>query len=87
MEYLPRYSPEQARRHEVMPGITGWVQTNGRNALNWDEKFALDTWYVDHWSLFLDLSILFKTIFSVLKRHGISNPGNATMPEFGSNRK
>ena len=82
MEYLSRYSPEQARRHEVMPGITGWAQINGRNALTWEEKFALDTWYVDNWSLMLDFRILAKTLWRVLKRNGISSQGHATMPEF-----
>jgi len=82
MEYLPRYSPEQARRHDVMPGITGWAQINGRNALSWEEKFALDTWYVDHWSLWMDLKILGMTATRVLKREGVSNQGHATMPEF-----
>jgi sugar transferase EpsL len=82
VEYLPRYSPEQARRHDVMPGITGWAQINGRNALTWEEKFALDIWYVDHWSLKLDALILMKTVVSVLNRTGIANPGHATMPEF-----
>jgi lipopolysaccharide/colanic/teichoic acid biosynthesis glycosyltransferase len=82
MEYLPRYSPEQARRHDVMPGITGWAQINGRNALAWQEKFALDTWYVDNWSLMLDFCILAKTLWRVLKRNGISSQGHATMPEF-----
>jgi lipopolysaccharide/colanic/teichoic acid biosynthesis glycosyltransferase len=82
MEYLPRYSPEQARRHDVMPGITGWAQINGRNALSWEEKFTMDTWYVDHWSLWLDLKILFMTGWRVLQRDGISNQDYATMPEF-----
>jgi lipopolysaccharide/colanic/teichoic acid biosynthesis glycosyltransferase len=82
MQYLPRYAPEQARRHDVMPGITGWAQINGRNALSWDEKFALDTWYVDHWSLLLDMKILAKTLLSVVRRQGISSQGHATMPEF-----
>jgi lipopolysaccharide/colanic/teichoic acid biosynthesis glycosyltransferase len=82
MQYLPRYSPEQARRHEVMPGITGWAQVNGRNALNWEEKFTMDTWYVDHWSLWLDLKILSMTVLRVLRRDGISNQDHATMPEF-----
>jgi lipopolysaccharide/colanic/teichoic acid biosynthesis glycosyltransferase len=82
MEYLPRYSPEQARRHDVMPGITGWAQINGRNALTWEEKFALDTWYVDHWLLWLDLKILFMTGWRVLRHDGISNQDHATMPEF-----
>lgn len=82
MEYLGRYTPEQARRHEVKPGITGWVQVNGRNALTWEEKFKLDVWYVDHQSLWLDLKILCLTTFKVLARHGISAPDAATMPEF-----
>jgi len=82
MEYLPRYSPEQARRHGVMPGITGWAQINGRNALAWQEKFAHDTWYVDNWSLLLDLRILAKTLWRVLKQNGISSQDHATMPEF-----
>ena len=82
MEYLPRYSREQARRHDVMPGITGWAQINGRNALTWEEKFALDTWYVENWSLRLDALILLKTVVSVMKRDGIANAGHATMPGF-----
>lgn len=81
-QYLERYTPEQARRHEVKPGITGWAQANGRNALTWEEKFCLDVWYVDNWSLWLDLKILFMTIGKVLKRDGISSDGHATMPEF-----
>lgn len=82
MEYLPRYTPEQTRRHEVKPGITGWAQINGRNALSWEEKFKLDVWYVDNWSLWLDLKILAITFWKVLKREGISAEGHATMPEF-----
>jgi sugar transferase EpsL len=82
VSYLERYSPEQARRHEVLPGITGWAQVNGRNALSWEEKFRLDVWYVDHWSLGLDLKILFLTGWKVLKREGISQAGNATAEEF-----
>jgi len=82
MEYLPRYSPEQARRHEVMPGITGWAQINGRNALTWEQKFSLDTWYVDNWCLLLDLRILLLTLMRVIKREGISSAQHATMPEF-----
>jgi lipopolysaccharide/colanic/teichoic acid biosynthesis glycosyltransferase len=82
MQYLPRYSPEQARRHEVPPGITGWAQINGRNALTWEEKFALDVWYVDNRSLWLDLVILARTVVAVLRRQGISAAGEATMPEF-----
>jgi sugar transferase EpsL len=82
MQYLPRYTPTQARRHEVPPGITGWAQVNGRNALSWEEKFALDVWYVDNRSLRLDLAILWRTARSVLRREGISAAGEATMPEF-----
>jgi lipopolysaccharide/colanic/teichoic acid biosynthesis glycosyltransferase len=82
MEYLPLYSPEQARRHEVRPGITGWAQVNGRNAISWDEKFALDVWYVDNRSIRLDLKIIGLTIRKVLKREGISAAGEATMPKF-----
>jgi lipopolysaccharide/colanic/teichoic acid biosynthesis glycosyltransferase len=86
MQYLERYSPEQMRRHDVMPGITGWAQVNGRNALTWDEKFALDLWYVDHWSFWLDIKILFLTLWKALKREGISQPGHATMEEFKGNK-
>lgn len=82
MEYLPLYSPEQARRHEVRPGITGWAQVNGRNAINWSNKFALDVWYVDHRSLWLDVRILWLTVRKVLVRDGISAEGEATMPRF-----
>ena len=82
MDYLPRYSPEQARRHEVMPGITGWAQINGRNALTWEDKFKLDVWYVDNWNLGLDVLILFRTVASVLQRKGISSEGHVTMPGF-----
>lgn len=82
MQYLARYSPEQGRRHEVLPGITGWAQVNGRNAISWEEKFALDVWYVDHWSLALDLRILLLTLARVARRSGISREGHATMPEF-----
>jgi lipopolysaccharide/colanic/teichoic acid biosynthesis glycosyltransferase len=85
MEYLPRYSPEQARRHEVKPGITGWAQVNGRNALSWEEKFRMDVWYVDNWNLWLDMKILLLTIWKVLKREGISAEGSATMPVFTGN--
>jgi sugar transferase EpsL len=86
MDYLERYSPEQARRHEVKPGITGWAQVNGRNSLPWEEKFKLDVWYVDHWSLGLDAKIIWTTTQKVLQRDGISLDGHATMPEFtGSN--
>ena len=82
VEYLPLYSPEQARRHEVRPGITGWAQVNGRNAVTWDEKFALDVWYVDHRSTRLDLEILGKTIAQVFSGDGVSAPGHATMEPF-----
>ena len=82
VQYLERYSPEQARRHDILPGITGWAQINGRNALGWEEKFRLDTWYVDHWSLRLDIKILFLTFWKVLIREGISQPGQATADEF-----
>ena len=86
VDYLPRYSPEQARRHEVKPGITGWAQVNGRNALPWEEKFKLDVWYVDHWSFGFDARIIWNTMQKVLQREGISLDGHATMPEFtGSN--
>ena len=82
MEYLPLYSPEQSRRHQVRPGVTGWAQINGRNALSWDDKFALDVWYVDNQSLGLDARILWLTIRKVLKRDGVSAEGEATMPKF-----
>ena len=82
MEYLPLYSPTQARRHEIRPGVTGWAQINGRNALGWDEKFALDVWYVDNRSLWLDMQILGRTIAKVVRRDGISAAGEATMPKF-----
>ena len=82
MEYLPLYSPEQARRHAVRPGVTGWAQVNGRNAISWEEKFALDTWYVDHQSLLLDMKILWLTVKKVLVREGISAAGEATMGKF-----
>jgi sugar transferase EpsL len=82
MEYLPRYNAEQARRHEVKPGITGWAQVNGRNALTWEAKFTLDVWYVDHRNLWLDARILAMTLATVLRREGISQAGHATMEEF-----
>lgn len=82
VEYLDRYTPEQARRHEVKPGITGWAQVNGRNAIKWEEKFRYDVWYVDNWSLWLDMKIIFMTIIKIMKREGISQPGHATMEEF-----
>ena len=82
MQYLERYTPEQARRHEVKPGITGWAQVNGRNAISWEEKFTLDVWYVDNCSLWLDIKILAITIWKVFRREGISAEGEATMAEF-----
>ena len=82
MEYLPLYSAEQARRHEVKPGITGWAQVNGRNTLGWDEKFAMDLWYVKHHHFWLDIRILFLTLLKVLKREGISGGGQTTMSKF-----
>jgi lipopolysaccharide/colanic/teichoic acid biosynthesis glycosyltransferase len=82
MRYLERYSAEQARRHEVLPGITGWTQVNGRNANTWEQKFEYDVWYVDHWSLRLDVKILLITLWKVLTREGISQPGQATAEEF-----
>lgn len=82
MEYLPLYTPEQARRHEVRPGVTGWAQVNGRNAISWEEKFELDVWYVDHQSLWLDMKILWLTVKKVLVRDGISAEGEATMSKF-----
>lgn len=87
MEYLPLYTPEQARRHEVRPGITGWAQVNGRNAISWDEKFALDVWYVDNRTFWLDIKILWLTIKKVLVRDGISASGEATMPKFQGSQK
>ncbi|MGQ9682324.1 MAG: sugar transferase [Anaerolineae bacterium] len=87
MQYLERYTPEQMRRHEVRPGITGWAQVHGRNAITWEERFALDVWYVDHQSLWLDVRILALTLFKVLKREGIAAPGQVTMHEFmGTNQ-
>ncbi|MAL87858.1 MULTISPECIES: sugar transferase [unclassified Brevundimonas] len=82
MEYLPLYTPEQARRHEVRPGITGWAQINGRNAVGWDQKFALDVWYVDRHSLWLDVKIIALTLRRIVQRDGISAPGSATMEKF-----
>ncbi len=85
VQYLDRYSPEQHRRHEVRPGVTGWAQINGRNSISWDEKFAYDLWYVDHYSLCVDIKILFLTVVRVTRRAGISADGHATMPEFEGN--
>ena len=82
MQYLPLYTPEQARRHEVRPGITGWAQVNGRNALTWVEKFTLDVWYVDNHTLWLDIRIIFLTLLKIVKRDGINQPGAATMQAF-----
>ena len=87
MEYLPLYTPQQARRHEVRPGITGWAQVNGRNALSWEEKFALDVWYVDNRSFWLDLKIIGSTIWKVLRREGISQEGLATVEYFKGSQK
>ena len=87
MQYLERYTPEQARRHEVRPGITGWAQVNGRNAITWEEKFKLDVWYVDNRSLWLDIKIIFMTIWKIFKREGINQQGQATMEEFMGNRQ
>jgi sugar transferase EpsL len=87
VEYLDRYSPEQARRHEVLPGITGWAQVNGRNALTWEEKFKLDVWYVDNWSFWLDIKILWLTLWKTLKRESINAPGDATAPIFMGTKK
>lgn len=84
MEYLPLYSPHQARRHDVRPGMTGWAQINGRNAITWNEKFDLDVWYVDNQSFLLDLKILMMTIVKVFRRDGITAADNVTMPKFGS---
>lgn len=82
MQYLERYTQEQARRHEVLPGITGWAQINGRNALTWEDKFRLDVWYVDNWSVGLDLKIIFLTLWKTIKQEGINQPGQATAEEF-----
>src|SRR4051812_14270508 len=86
MQYLDRYTPAQARRNDVLPGITGWCQVNGRNELEWEQKFALDTWYVENWSFALDLKILLQTALSVIRRDGISSEGHVTMPEFMGSR-
>lgn len=82
IQYLERYTPEQARRHEVKPGVTGWAQVNGRNAISWEDKFRYDVWYVDHHTLWLDVKIIFLTIWKVVRRDGISAANEATMPEF-----
>jgi len=85
VEYLPRYSPEQMHRHNTYPGLTGWAQVNGRNAPDWPARFAMDIWYVDHWSFWLDIKIILITIWKVLKREGISQPGQATVEYFKGN--
>ena len=85
LQYLERYSDEQIRRHEVLPGITGWAQINGRNTITWEDKFRFDVWYVDHWSLWLDIKILVLTIWKVFRREGISQEGHATSEEFLGN--
>jgi len=86
MEYLPLYSPEQMRRHDVYPGLTGWAQINGRNAITWQDKFKLDVWYVDHWSFWLDIKIIFMSLWKAIQREGISQPGQATTEYFKGNR-
>lgn len=85
MEYLPLYSAEQARRHDMPPGLTGWAQVNGRNALSWQDKFRLDVWYVDHWSFWLDIKIIFLTLVKVFQREGITQEGQATAEKFTGN--
>lgn len=87
VQYLDRYNIEQSRRHEVVPGITGLAQVNGRNALTWERKFLLDVWYVDHWSFWLDMRIIFQTVLKVFQREGINQPGHATAEEFMGNEK
>jgi sugar transferase EpsL len=82
MEYLPLYSPEQARRHDVAPGLTGWAQVNGRNAIDWPTRFRMDTWYVDHWSFWLDIKIIFWTVWKVISREGVSQEGQSTVVYF-----
>lgn len=86
MEYLGRYSPEQMRRHDTYPGLTGWAQVNGRNAITWQDKFTLDVWYVDNWSFWLDIKIIFLTLSKVIKREGITQPGQATTEYFMGNK-
>ncbi len=85
VEYLPLYNSTQSRRHQVLPGITGWAQIHGRNAINWQEKFNLDVWYVDNWSLWLDIKIIFQSVVKVIRREGISQPGQATAEPFTGN--
>ena len=85
-EYLPLYSKEQARRHEAIPGLTGWAQVNGRNSLSWEQRFKLDVWYVDNWSLWLDIKVLFLTVWKVISSSGISSEGHSTMPKFSGTK-
>jgi len=85
MQYLERYTPEQMRRHDMLPGLTGWAQVNGRNAISWEDKFKMDVWYVDHWSFWLDIKIIFLTLWKWFTREGISQPGHATAEEFRGN--
>ena len=88
MQYLERYSPEQARRHNVLPGMTGWAQINGRNAITWEDKFRYDVWYVDHWAFWFDMKIIALTFWKVLLREGINEPGRISAGEFmGTERK
>ncbi len=87
MEYLPRYSPEQMRRHDAHPGLTGWAQVNGRNATDWPTRFALDVWYVDHWSFWLDMKIILLTIWKVIRRENVNQPGQATVEYFMGNEE
>ena len=82
MQYLDRYTPEQAKRHEVKPGITGWAQVNGRNAISWEDKFEHDVWYVDNWSIWLDVRIITFTVWKIIKKEGINQPGQATVEYF-----
>jgi sugar transferase EpsL len=82
MEYLPLYSPEQARRHDVVPGLTGWAQINGRNAIDWPTRFNMDVWYVDHWSFWLDIKIIFLTVWKVISREGVNQEGQSTVEYF-----
>jgi sugar transferase EpsL len=86
MEYLPLYSPEQARRHDVVPGLTGWAQVNGRNTVDWPARFAMDVWYVDHWSFWLDIRIIFLTVWKVISREGINQEGQSTVEYFKGER-
>ncbi len=87
MEYLPLYTPEQRRRHEAMPGVTGWAQVNGRNAISWEDKFRLDVWYVDNQSFMLDLKILFMTLYSIFRPGDVSQDGHVTMGKFSGSQR